>query len=154
MKTLLPAFLVVLAAVLATSFAIESEAARSSKPKEIVVVGSKVKDVVRSAGLTAADGLIKELDKLVKEMIRDAAHRARANGRKTLRPYDLSCLPRTTNPDLIVMRGRLDDMAASGGFRSDGELVQAVSDKVHEILESAIFRCTSNGRSTVRPYDL
>lgn len=63
--------------------------ARSSKPKEIVVVGSKVKEVIREAGL-----------------------------------------------------------------RSDGELVQAVSDKVHEVLGAASKRCTSNGRSTVRPYDL
>jgi hypothetical protein len=63
--------------------------ARSSKPKEIVVVGSKVKEVIREAGL-----------------------------------------------------------------RSDGELVQAVSDKVHDLLGAAIERCKSNGRSTVRPYDL
>ena len=63
--------------------------ARSSKPKEIVVVGSKVKEVIREAGL-----------------------------------------------------------------RSDGELVAAVSDKVHGLLQEAIKRCTANGRSTVRPYDL
>ncbi len=44
--------------------------------------------------------------------------------------------------------------ASAVGFRSDGQLVQAVSDKVHEILESAIGRCPANGRSTVRPYDL
>ena len=40
------------------------------------------------------------------------------------------------------------------GLRSDGELVQGISDKVHEMLEAAIGRATSNGRSTVRPYDL
>jgi hypothetical protein len=63
--------------------------ARSSKPKEIVVVGSKVKEVIREAGL-----------------------------------------------------------------RSDGDLVAAVSDRVHTLLQDAIKRCTANGRSTVRPHDL
>ena len=63
--------------------------ARSSKPKEILVVGSKVKEVIRAAGL-----------------------------------------------------------------RSDGELVEAVSDKVHEMLAAGMSRAETNGRSTVRPGDL
>jgi hypothetical protein len=79
----------VVIAILVTTSGPPAHAARSSKPKEIVVVGSKVKEVIREAGL-----------------------------------------------------------------RSDGELVQAVSDKVHELLQEAITRCKANGRSTVRPYDL
>jgi hypothetical protein len=75
--------------ICAGSLAQPAQAARSSKPKEIVVVGSKVKEVIRETGL-----------------------------------------------------------------RSDGELVQAVSDNVHLMLGAAIVRCKGNGRSTVRPYDL
>lgn len=132
-----------LVAVMTVLVAGDANAGR--KPKEIVVVGSKVKEVIRSAGLLADEGLIDELNRDIHRLLQGAAKRARANGRKTVRPYDLSSLPCSTNPDLIVR---------SSGLRSDGDLVQAVSDKVHEILEDAIHRCTSNGRSTVRPYDL
>ncbi len=55
---------------------------------------------------------------------------------------------------LLVVGSKVKDVVRSAGLRSDGELVQAVSDKVHEILGAAIKRCTSNGRSTVRPHDL
>lgn len=78
-----------IAGVAAIGFTRPALAARSSKPKEIVVVGSKVKEVIREAGL-----------------------------------------------------------------RSDAEFEQALSDKVHLLLGAAISRCKSNGRSTVRPYDL
>ncbi len=155
MKILVFGSCLLLLAGLVGSVAVDSaHAARSSKPKEIVVVGSKVKDVVRSAGLTATDDLLGALNRDIHKMIQRAAQRAKANGRKTIRSYDLACLPRTTNRDLIVMSGRMRSVIGSAGLRSDGELVQAVSDKVHEILEDAIHRCTSNGRSTVRPYDL
>jgi hypothetical protein len=40
--------------------------AKSSKPKEIVVVGSKIKEVIKEAGL-----------------------RCKGNNRSTVRPYDL-----------------------------------------------------------------
>jgi hypothetical protein len=32
--------------------------------------------------------------------------------------------------------------------------VQAVSDKVHDMLQAAIERCEKNKRGTVRPHDL
>ncbi len=56
--------------------------------------------------------------------------------------------------EIVVVGSKVKDVVREAGLRSDGELVQAVSDKVHEILQAAIGRCTSNGRSTVRPYDL
>jgi len=56
--------------------------------------------------------------------------------------------------EIVVVGSKVKDVVREAGLRSDGELVQAVSDKVHEILEGAIARTRSNGRSTVRPYDL
>ncbi|TPV94574.1 MAG: hypothetical protein B7733_14560 [Myxococcales bacterium FL481] len=56
--------------------------------------------------------------------------------------------------EVVVVGSKVKDVIREAGLRSDGELVQAVSDRVHDLLESAVERCTSNGRSTVRPHDL
>jgi hypothetical protein len=59
-----------------------------------------------------------------------------------------------TPREIVVVGSKVKDVVRSAGYRSDGELVQAVSDKVHELLEAAIKRAESNKRGTVRPYDL
>ncbi len=56
--------------------------------------------------------------------------------------------------EIVVVGSKVKEVVRSAGYRSDGELVQAVSDKVHELLEAAIKRAESNKRGTVRPYDL
>ncbi len=56
--------------------------------------------------------------------------------------------------EIVVVGSKIKEVIKEAGLRSDGDLVQSVSDKVHEILAEAINRCKGNGRSTVRPYDL
>jgi hypothetical protein len=56
--------------------------------------------------------------------------------------------------EIVVVGSKVKEVIREAGLRSDGELVQAVSDKVHALLQEAIRRCTANGRSTVRPHDL
>src|SRR5690606_41834433 len=56
--------------------------------------------------------------------------------------------------EIVVVGSKVKEVVRAAGLRSDGELVSAVSDKVHEMLTEAIARCTSNGRSTVRTHDL
>ncbi len=56
--------------------------------------------------------------------------------------------------EIVVVGSKVKDVIRTAGYRSDGELVQAVSEKVHEMLEAAITRAASNKRGTVRPYDL
>jgi len=56
--------------------------------------------------------------------------------------------------EIVVVGSKVKEVIKEAGLRSDGELVQAVSDKVHLMLGAAARRCKSNGRSTVRPYDL
>ncbi len=72
--------------------------AKSSKPvkkaakttsKEILVVGSKMKDVVKAAGCMSSADLIEALSAKVHEILANAAERAKGNGRSTVRPYDL-----------------------------------------------------------------
>ena len=56
--------------------------------------------------------------------------------------------------EIVVVGSKVKDVVRNAGLRSDGQLVQAVSDKVHEILEAAIARAEANKRGTVRPHDL
>jgi len=56
--------------------------------------------------------------------------------------------------EIVVVGSKVKEVIKQAGLRSDGELVQAVSDKVHELLQDAVARCKGNKRGTVRPYDL
>lgn len=63
--------------------------ASKSASKEILIVGSKMKDVVKSAGCMSSGDLIEALSNKVHEMLENATERAKGNGRSTVRPYDL-----------------------------------------------------------------
>jgi histone H3/H4 len=54
----------------------------------------------------------------------------------------------------LVVGSKVKAVIKEAGLRSGGELAEAVSAKVHEMLAAAIERAQKNGRSTVRPHDL
>jgi hypothetical protein len=56
--------------------------------------------------------------------------------------------------EVVVIASKLKDAIKTHKCQSSGDLVEAVSDKVHEMLEAAANRAKKNGRATVRPYDL
>ncbi len=60
-----------------------------SASKEILVVGSKMKDVVKAAGCMSSGDLVEALSERVHSILAEAAARAKGNGRSTVRPYDL-----------------------------------------------------------------
>ena len=66
------------------------QAARSSKPKEIVVVGSKIKEVVKEAGLDISDRVVLTLSNRLVDSLHDAFTRAEKNRRYMLISQDIS----------------------------------------------------------------
>jgi hypothetical protein len=56
--------------------------------------------------------------------------------------------------EILIVGSKMKDVVKSAGCMSSGDLIEALSQKVHEILSSATQRAKGNGRSTVRPYDL
>jgi hypothetical protein len=62
--------------------------------------------------------------------------------------------PKKKEREIVVVGSKVKDVVRTAGLRSDGELLSALSDKVHDILEAAIERAQGNKRGTVRPYDL
>ena len=56
--------------------------------------------------------------------------------------------------ETLVVGSKVKDFIKEADLRSDGDLVEALSSRVEEMLKSAMQRCKENGRSTVRPCDL
>ena len=60
----------------------------SAKQHEMLLVGSKTKDALRSKGCNIASDALEGLNMWVHWLIEQAASRAHLNGRKTVRPHD------------------------------------------------------------------
>ena len=56
--------------------------------------------------------------------------------------------------ETLVVGSKVKDFIKEEELRTDGDLIDSLSEKVSEMLKSAMKRCKENGRSTVRPCDL
>ncbi len=62
---------------------------KKAAPPEMVLVGSKVKAALRNQDVNVGQGTLEALNDLVHRYICQAALRAKANGRKTVRAHDI-----------------------------------------------------------------
>jgi len=62
--------------------------ARGSAPKEMLLVSSKVKAMIKDAGCNTAGDALDGLNSYVGWLVAQAAKRASENGRKTVRAHD------------------------------------------------------------------
>ena len=62
---------------------------KPAKTREVLVVASKVKEYIKSLELQSSGDVIEQVSNKVYEMLEAAGARAKENGRKTVRPYDL-----------------------------------------------------------------
>jgi histone H3/H4 len=60
--------------------------------EETLIVASKVKSALRDKDLNVGEGSLEALNSLVSWYVEQAALRARANNRKTVRPHDFIML--------------------------------------------------------------
>jgi hypothetical protein len=60
----------------------------SSGPKEMLLVSSKVKAMIKDAGCNTAGDALEGLNGYVGWLVHQAARRASENGRKTVRAHD------------------------------------------------------------------
>jgi histone H3/H4 len=60
----------------------------STAPKEMLLVSSKVKQMIRDAGCNTAGDALEGLNGYVGWLVHQAARRASENGRKTVRAHD------------------------------------------------------------------
>ena len=62
---------------------------KAAPPPEMVLVGSKVKAALRAQDVNVGEGTLDALNGMLHWYIQQAALRAKANGRKTVRPHDV-----------------------------------------------------------------
>ena len=148
-----PLFALALAAGLVLPEA--ASAARASKPKEIVVVGSKVKEVIRSAGFSTEGNVIAALGGRILDQLDAAMDRAERNGRYLLRPDDLDCPTRPDDGDTRMTKSEIiSQIAKRSGFEVERGFLINLNAHANQLVAEAVLRAGSNKRGTVRPYDL
>lgn len=62
---------------------------KQKPPKDMIMVGSKTREVIKSSGCNMASDFVDALSDKSHSLIADAVERAKANGRKTVRATDL-----------------------------------------------------------------
>lgn len=60
----------------------------AKKPQEMLLVASKTKQVLKDAGCNVSGDALDSLNEIVHNYLEQAAKRAEANGRKTVRGHD------------------------------------------------------------------
>ena len=65
------------------------KAKKPAKAKEMLLVGSKVKLALRSHGVNVGEGTLDALNEMMYWYVDQAAKKAQANKRKTVRGYDV-----------------------------------------------------------------
>ena len=61
---------------------------------------------------------------------------------------------RSSKREILCVGSKVKAYIKSHGMKSSGDLVEAISHKVHDTIDAAMQRTTNNKRSTVRPHDL
>ena len=67
----------------------KKKAASRSKKKEMLLVGSKTKEALKGKGYNVSSDTLDAMNEYVYWLVDQAQKRCAANGRKTIRPYDI-----------------------------------------------------------------
>ncbi len=59
-----------------------------------------------------------------------------------------------SSKEILIVGSKMKEVVKAHGFMSSGDLIEALSEKVHHLLTEATSRAKANGRATVRPNDL
>ena len=130
------------------------EAARSSKPKEIVVVGSKIKEVVKEVGLDISDRVVLTLSHRLVGSLRDAFTRAEKNRRYVLISQDISYRGQPDDEEeQLLDEESLMRFVPERGFELGPDFLSALNHQANWLLDLAIERAQVNDRSTIESYD-
>ena len=61
----------------------------TKKSKEMLLVGSKTKEALKGKGFNVSSDALGAMNEYVYWLVDQAQKRCKANGRKTIRPYDI-----------------------------------------------------------------
>lgn len=121
-----------------------------------LVVGSKVREALKSQDVRVDGSLIDALDEHVEQLIAAAVAAAKANNRGTVKGSDVPGGDAGDGDEggALVVASQVRERVRQSELRMQAGLVDALSNKVRTDLKRAVARAKGNNRSTVRPHDL
>ena len=121
-----------------------------------LVVGSKVREALKSQDVRVDGALIDALDEHVGQLIDSAVASAKANNRGTVKGSDVPGGGAGDGDEgaALVVASQVRERVRQSELRMQAGLVDALSTKVRSDLKRAVARAKGNNRSTVRPHDL
>lgn len=115
----------------------------------MIVVKSKVKEV--SGDCNVSGDFAEALNAAAVEMVKQAASRADANGRKTVQGKDVYIGPEM-NKVMLVVKSKVKDVVS--GHNVSGDFADALNQVLGWMVSQACERAKANGRKTVSARDL
>lgn len=61
---------------------------------------------------------------------------------------------KSTPAEPLVVTSKVKNAIRDLGCRADGDLIDALNRKLHEMLKTAAARAQARGQTTIRPHDL
>ena len=117
---------------------------------DMIVVKSKIKEVAN--GCNVGSDFAEALNGAVVEMIKAAAKRADANGRKTVQAREAFVGDMDASVMLISKSKAREDVGDK--FNMSGDFAQAVNQMAASCVSQAAARAEANGRKTIGARDL
>ncbi|MBD3202918.1 hypothetical protein GF327_01380 [Candidatus Woesearchaeota archaeon] len=116
---------------------------------EMLVVKSKIRDVASdcNVGGDVAD----KLSEIAVGIVRKAAKRAKANGRKTVQARDVFIGELVSEP-MLVVKSKIRDVVTD--MNVGGDLPEALNSMLVWTLDQGCKRADANGRKTIQARDL
>lgn len=69
-------------------------------------------------------------------------------------PVDETATPKGEGPTKFVVASQIRNLIKARGYCVGGDLIEALSSRVQQIIQTGILRAESNGRKTVRATDI
>ena len=116
---------------------------------EMIVVKSKVKEV--SGNCNVAGDFADALNGVAVDLVKAAAKRAEANGRKTVQAKDAQ-VGKATAKTMLVVKSKVKDVVK--GQNVSGDFAESLNEVLVGLVAQACARAEANGRKTVGARDL
>mgnify|MGYP007008426719 FL=1 len=115
-----------------------------------MVYNSKMKEAIKSGGCNTASSAGDALNGCVANAVSAAVARCKANGRKTIRSYDIGS---SSSDSGMVVASRVKEAFKAAGCNTGGDAMGAMNAVAESAVSGAVARAVANGRKTVRDSD-
>jgi histone H3/H4 len=114
-----------------------------------LIVKSKIKEVAKDCNVSGDTA--EALNKTAEELVKQAAGRADANGRKTMQAKDVF-VGKHTAKTMLVVKSKVKEVVK--GHNVSGDFADALNELIVWCVEQGCERAKANGRRTLQARDI